>query len=277
MRSICRVGGFFRTAWDGTRHALARSMNRGLAASALFLAVVSLAGCTSTSDADGTGEQESDVTAGACQWSGPGNAKYKEAVAASKAWGDQECEVLQVDAIRLAQSAVDICAAVGPLIAESQYAGDLRGALGPLELAYLAGDLEGEDDALNADAVGEALVGQTFWAAGQGAYGPPRIIHVGAGTYQLERLVSDDEGMTIERRVTGAGAWSVSSDHDGSILVTFEPEEGTDEEDYVGGFRLERWEAWQELELFRIVPADGSLDEYATQAFYAANISECDA
>jgi len=254
-------------------------MNRSLrlVAFAAF-ACLGFAGCASTDEDSSEGQQESDVTAGSCQWSGPGNAKYKDAVAASKSWRDQECEVLQVDAIRLAQDAVAICSAVGPLIAESKWAGDLRTALGPLELAYLAGDLEGDEDgALNADAVGEALVGQTFWAAGQGAYGPPRIVHLGNGTYELERVVSDDEGVTIERRVTGGGTWSASSDVDGSVLVTFAPEEGTDEADYVGGFRLERWEAWQDLDLFRIVPADGSLDEYATQALYAANISECDA
>ncbi len=255
-------------------------MSRLLASGALALTSLLFVACDASEPEPL--QQESDATESSCQWSGPGNAKYKEAVSAAKSWGKQECEVLQTDAIRLAQEAVDLCPAIGTVIADSQWAGDLRAALGPLEVANLAGDLEGDDEGtLNADAVAEALSGQTIWAPGQGAYGPPRIVHFGAGTYELERLVSDDGGETIDRRVTGAGTWGAASDVDGSVLVTFAPSggaaEGTDEEDVLFPVRMERWTGWEELELFRFVPADGVMDEWATQALYAANISECDA
>jgi hypothetical protein len=254
-------------------------MNRVLAVAALTLGSLLTVACDGAPDT--TGEQESDLDqASSCQWSGPANAKYKEAVAAAKAWGQQECEVLQTEVLGLAQEAVLKCPAIGPLIAESPYAGALRTALGPLEVAYLAGDLDagdGSEGAFNSDAVTEALEGQTLWAPGQGAYGPPRIIHLKAGTYELERLVSDDGGETIERRVTGAGTWSVSADEGMSTILTFAPEEGTDELDFLVPLRLDRQTHWENTEIFLLVPADGSVDEYGTNGFYSANISECDA
>src|SRR5690606_27794457 len=119
----------------------ASPMNRALA---LALAVVSSFALVACDDSTGgVGQQDSDVEAGAsCQYSGAGNEKYREAVEAAKAWGQHECQVMQTEIVALAQEAVDLCPAVGPLIAESQWAGALRTALGPLEVAYLAGDLD---------------------------------------------------------------------------------------------------------------------------------------
>ena len=116
-----------------------------------------------------------------------------------------------------------------------------------------------------------------MWAPGQGAYGSPRIVHLGESGYELERLVTEDEGMTIERRVTSRGTWTAASLADGAISLTFDPEKGAGPEEQLEVFRMERWVGWEELELFRFVPADGTLDEYGTNALYAANISECDA
>jgi hypothetical protein len=253
------------------------AMNRTFALALVAVSSISFMACDASTDG-GVGRQDSDVDeGGACQWSGPGNAKYKEAVRASVTWIAGECEVMQTEVVSLAQDAVDLCPAVGPLIATSEWAQELRAALGPLEVAYLAGDLDGEGDLLNADAVREALAGQTLWAPGQGAYGPPRIVNLGDGTYELERLVSDDGGETIERRVTAAGGFTVAADEDGSVVVTFDNEEGVDEADFLAPVRMERWIGWEELELFRFVPADGTVDEYGTNALYAANLSECDA
>lgn len=254
-------------------------MNRAFALALVAVSSFTFIACDGSPDG-GVGQESSDIDAGggACQWSGPGNTKYKEAVAAARSWGKRECEIVQTEVIGLAQDAVDLCPAVGPLIAESEWAGDLRAALGPLEVAYLAGDLDGEGDLLNADAVGEALAaGQTLWAPGQGAYGPHRIVHLGDGTFELERLVTEDDGWTIDRRVTAGGTYSVAADVDGSVVVTFDNEEGVDEEDFLAPIRMERWNGWDDHGLFRFVPADGTVDEYGINAFYGANISECDA
>lgn len=251
-------------------------MNRVLA---LALAVVSSFTFVACDDSTGgVGQQDSDVDASAsCKWSGPGNAKYKEAVAAAKAWGKQECEVVQTEILTLAQEAVDLCPAIGPLIAESEWAGALRTALGPLEVAHLAGDLDGEGDALNVDALSGALDGQTFWAIGQGAYGSHRILHLAGGTYELERLVTEDDGETIARPVTGRGTWAAATNEDGTITVSFEAVETRDAEDVLAPMTFERWTGWEELEVYRLIPADGSLDEYSTNALFAVNLSECDA
>ena len=247
-------------------------MNRVLALALVVVSSFTFVACDDSTG--GVGQQDSDVDSSeSCQWSGPGNAKYKEAVAAAKAWGKQECEVVQTEILGLAQEAVDLCPAIGPLIAESQWAGALRTALGPLEVAHLAGDLDGEGDALNVDALGGALDGQTFWAIGQGAYGPHRIVHLGAGTFDLERLVTEDDGETIDRRVTASGTFGVATDASGAIVVTFENEEGVDEADFLAPMVFERWTGWDELEVYRLIPADGSLDEYSTNALFAVNLS----
>lgn len=254
----------------------APAMNRALALALVVVSSFTFVACDDSTG--GVGQQDSDVDAGeSCQWSGPGNAKYKEAVAAAKAWGKHECEVVQTEVLTLAQDAVDLCPAVGALIAESQWAGGLRDALGPLEVAYLAGDLDGEGDALNVDAVAEALVGQTLWAPGQGAYGSHRILHLGEGTYELERLILEEDGETIARPVTGRGTWGAATSDDGSIVVSFTATETRDADDELAPMSFERWTGWEELEVFRLVPADGSVDEYSTNALFAVNLSECDA
>jgi len=59
--------------------------------------------------------------------------------------------------------------------------------------------------------------------------------------------------------------------------VTFENEEGVDEADFLAPMVFERWTGWDEVEVYRLIPADGSLDEYSTNALFAVNLSECDA
>lgn len=245
--------------------------------SALFAAALSLTalvGCQA--DEPSTGSEESNYTqSGSCAYSGEGNALYKEAVELAKRYQVETCEVLQYEVFSKAQAAVDVCPAVGGLIASSQWAGALRTTLGPLQVADYAGRIESKKRGFDLSEVGVAFdAGQTFWSPSVGAYGNWQIMHFAGGAYETETLVVEGENQDISRKVTDTGAYSFSSGADGRVIVRIESSSQPARE-----LVLERYVTeYDPVDMFRLSPIEGSSDpDNRTDQLFNVNIGECDA
>lgn len=256
-----------------------------LSLSAVLVAALFIPAFTGCAAEDASfASQESDVEEGAmpsCEYEGPGNAKYKEAVAAARTWTRSRCEVMQSEVYVLAQDAVELCPGVGPLIARSEWAGELRTALGPLEVAYLAGEL-GADDDLDADAVAAALGdGITLHTNGQGVYGAPWLYHLEGDRYQLEELVFDETGEEIPQRViTETGSFGVVRGEEGDLALWVEADAVDGEVPSSGFWTLGRTTDFDGSSFFTFTPMGEEPTEDGVAiggTLYTVDINECSA
>lgn len=246
---------------------------------ALF--VPAFTGCAGESE--GPASQSSDVEEGSsasCEVEGKGNELYKKTVAAAKSHLANGCggdpEVYQTDVFEMAQRAVDVCDGVAGLLAKSEWAGPVREVLGPLQVAWLAGKLDGYRGAMDPDAVHAALSGQTFWTNGQGAYGSPTTWHLRDGRYELEQIVTDEETGDVSRQVTETGAFVTTLGDDGRTYVSFEADEVEGEVPGASFYVLERVDG-DVFTTFRLAPIDGAQDEYGADVHLNYDPNECSA
>jgi hypothetical protein len=230
------------------------------------LAVPAFTGCAPTEESDVSSES-SDVEEGpengGCQWSGEANDLYRAAVraASEQIRSDDACTDGAGDPRALAQEAVDRCGAVGTLIAESEYAGDLRQVLGFLEVAYLAGDLaDGEDgfvDSYNPTAVAEALIGQSLWTQKHGGGDASEVYFLDYDSrYTVRTYVWSEEVQMHNEEVIEGGTWHVSQTDDGTILFSTESDSDSDGETYGAIWKMERAETVT-VDSFIMAPIDG--------------------
>lgn len=252
-------------------------------AAALFVPV--LTGCD-TEDADGVSSESSDVEEGqqpACEYEGAGNARYKEVVALAKrhvAFGcDSEDEVYQLDVLEAAQAAVEVCPGVGRLFAESEWAGAVRDSLGPLAIADLAGELQG-DGPIDAEALQAALGrGQMLWSGGGGVYGSPFIYELRDGRYDLQTIVHDEATGETTRQVTETGTFHASTNEEGITVVSFETtDEGGETYSSIYVVRRIEDEDLSRLQLQSLDHVEGSDEEYVEGSIlHTTNTDECSA
>jgi hypothetical protein len=266
--------GVARTLLYGRRPFKEPTMNRLALFAAAAVSLSSLVGCQA--DEPATGSDESNQTSSSsCAYSGEGNALYKEAVELAKRYQGSVCEVLQYEVVSKAQAAVDVCPAVGNLIATSQWAGALRETLGPLQVADYAGVIESKKGGFDLTEVGVAFdAGQTFWSPSIGAYGNWIIMHFAAGAYETETLVVEGEQQDIVRKVTDTGSYSFYTAEDGRAVMRIESSSQP-----VRELVLERYVTeYDPVDMFRLSPIGGSTDpDNRSDQLFNVNIGECDA
>jgi hypothetical protein len=249
---------------------------------AAALVVPAFTGCASEDESPAS--QESDVEEGSsasCEYEGKGNELYKATVEAAKSHLANGCggdpEVYQTDVFEMAQDAVDTCDAVSGLFAKSEWAGTVREVLGPLQVAYLAGKLDGYRGAMDPEAVQSALAGQTFWTVGQGVYGSPFTWHLlEDGRYELESIVVDEEAGDVSRQVTESGAFVTTLGDDGRTYVSFEADEVDGEIPAASFYVLERVDG-ELFTSFQLVPADGAQADDGSDVHMNFDPNECSA